>query len=229
MCISAQVSFSLAGGLLAGGAYCVHKANRVDRSYLPLAIIPVVFGVQQFCEGWVWTGVAQSNPAMTKIAAMGFLFFAWCFWPIWIPLSALFIERKRNTKRFLQVMLALAVAIGLALMVPLLSAPSWLTIDVAGHSLHYNISGSPVFRIFPGLLWQALYFLVVATPLFVSSERKMVHVGLVVVLSAAVTHVFYDQAFASMWCFMAAALSLYLCTFHFGLPTRIAVRQPSIS
>ena len=211
MCFSREASFVLAGTLVVAGTYCVRKAARVDRSYLPLAVIPVVFAVQQFCEGWVWTGIARGDPALTRIAALSYLLFALLFWPMWIPYSMLLVERSPRTRLLLRAMTAIGLAIGLGLLVPAVVEPSSMVVQVSRHSLHYNIADAVVFQAFPGELWQALYLLVVSAPLFVSSEHKMLHVGLAVILSAAVTHVFFEHAFASVWCFLAAALSVYLC------------------
>jgi hypothetical protein len=213
MCFSPEVSFSLAAGLAVGGGYCVRRAVRIDAAFLPLAAIPSVFAVQQFCEGWVWTGVARGDPGLTRVAALSYLFFALLFWPIWIPFSMLLVERSPRTRWFLRAMTVVGMAIGLGLMVPVVVDPAWLTIGVIRHSIHYNVGLSPIFDALPGALWQALYLLVVSTPLFVSSLHKLVHCGVAVIVSAAATHVFFDHAFASVWCFFAAALSLYLCVF----------------
>jgi heme A synthase len=82
--------------LLAGGAYCVRVARAVDRKLMALAVIPLLFGIQQLCEGWVWVGLAISSHALTIAGATAFLFFALLVWPVWIPLSTLFTERSRN-------------------------------------------------------------------------------------------------------------------------------------
>jgi hypothetical protein len=215
VCISAEVSFSLSGALIAGGTYCVHQARRIDRRFLPLAAIPVLFAVQQFCEGWVWTGIDHANVQLVAVAARAFLFFALLFWPVWIPLSMQFVARSRRTKWFLRAMTGVGLAIGLVLMVPTVFASTWLVVDLDHHSIHYNIEPSPIFHAIPGVVWQVAYIAVVSTPLFVSSEKKLIHAGVAVVLSAAITRVFFDYAFASMWCLFAAALSLYLCVvFH---------------
>lgn len=224
MCFSPEVSFSLAGALGAGGAYCIYKAIRSDRGLWPLAIVPVVFGVQQFFEGWVWTGVERGDPGLTKTASLCYLFFALFFWPFWIPYSMLLMERSRTTRRFLRLMTAMGIILGLALIVPVIVAPAWLTVQVSHHSIHYDIDRSPIFAALPDIVWKVLYLIVVATPLLVSSVQKMVHVGLALVISAAVAQVLFNHAFTSVWCFFAAALSLYLCVFFATLPG--SVRTP---
>ncbi|MBS1122677.1 MAG: hypothetical protein H6Q90_4905 [Deltaproteobacteria bacterium] len=217
MCISPEVSFAMSGVLGVSGAYCVQRAVRVDRSFLPLAIIPVMFGIQQFSEGLVWVGLERGDPAMVSAAARVFLYVALAFWPIWVPVSTLLVERHGRTKHFLVAMSGVGLVLGLGLMIPLFVDPSWLTVHVVHHSLHYNISRSPVFAVFPGGLWEVLYLLVVSAPLFVSSVNQLVHLGVAIILSAAVSYVLVEHTFASVWCFVAAGLSLYLCTVFFAL------------
>ena len=123
---------------------------------------------------------------------------------------------------YLRAMTAVGAVVGLGLVLPVVGDPAWLAIVVSHHSIHYNLSESPTFDLLPGAVWQALYLIVVSTPLFVSSVQKMVHCGVAVIVSAAATYVFFDHAFASVWCFFAAALSLYLCVLF-------ATRQAPVS
>jgi hypothetical protein len=101
---------------------------------------------------------------------------------------------------------------------PIVTGPASLAIGVANHSLHYNIGESTIYDAFPGWLREASYLIVVSTPLFVSSLHEMIHCGVAVILSAAVTKVFFDHAVVSVWCFFAAVLSLYLCVLFATLP-----------
>jgi hypothetical protein len=222
MCYSSDASFTLAAILAVSGGYCVSKAVRADRSLLAVSMIPVVFAVQQFCEGWVWTGLDRGDPGLTSVAARAYLVFALMFWPVWIPYSTLLVERTRRTRFVLRVMTVTGAALGLALIAPILLDASWLTIQVTRHSLHYNLGQSPLVHVVPGTLWQALYLILVATPLFVSSIQPLVQFGLALVLSAAITHVFFDEAFASVWCFLSAALSGYLAIVFWRIPARLA-------
>lgn len=215
MCFSQEASFALAGTLAVGGAYCLRAAARRDRALLPLAAIPAIFAIQQFCEGWVWRGLESGRPATASVAAVAYLFFAVCFWPVWIPFSMLVAERSRRAARFLLAMTVTGLAIGIGLFLPIAIDPGWLVIQVSSHSLHYNIGESPIFGIVPGVIWQVLYVAVVATPLFVSSLQKMVHGGVAVIVSVAASHIFFDHALTSVWCFFAAVLSLYLCVLFF--------------
>lgn len=217
MCVSSEVSFGLSGVLLFTGVYCVIKAHRCDRRLMALATIPLIFSVQQFCEGWVWIGVNRSDPELVKSAALLFLFFALFLWPAWIPLGLLRIEKRASFRVFLVVVIVLGVTMGACLYLPILLHPDWLRIEVVKHSIHYDIDASPVMRVFSNPLWQLVYVAVVAAPLFVSPLRRLFHFGVAIVLSAAVSHVFFRYASSSVWCFFAAALSVYLSTLFFRM------------
>ena len=229
MCICAEVSYSLAASLLVGGTYCVRKAQQVDRSYVALALTPVIFGVQQMCEGGVWSGLKAGNPQLTHIAAFGYLFFALLFWPIWIPFTAQCIEPSNAKKWFMRFMMSAGVMLALLLIVPLAIHPAWFSVEVFHHSLHYSVTSSPVFGILPDPWWEPLYFIVVATPLFISSERKFINAGIAAVLSAAATHIFFHHVFATVWCFFGAVLSLYLCVYFARLARRANVAKPLLT
>src|SRR5438046_3083211 len=92
MCFSTEASLGVAVVLLPVGSYCAAAAAHKDRAYLPLAAVPLLFGIQQLCEAGVWLGVGRSDPDQTRRASLGFLFFAIAFWPAWVPLAAAAVE-----------------------------------------------------------------------------------------------------------------------------------------
>jgi hypothetical protein len=198
----------------------VRVARAVDRKLMALAVIPLLFGIQQLCEGWVWVGLAISSHALTIAGATAFLFFALLVWPVWIPLSTLFTERSRNKQIYLYIVLAIGAIVGLCMMVPVLFRPDWVRLHVTSHSIHYRIDASPVVKAVPGVVWSVMYILAVTTPLFVSSRKRLLQAGVALILAAVVARVFFDFAFASMWCLFAAALSLYLCFVFYRLRRR---------
>ena len=81
----------------------------------------------------------------------------------------------------------------------------------------------------PSVLWQALYLGVVVVPLFVSPVWRYLHFGLAIVVSAAISRLLFPYAAASIWCFFAAALSLYLNGLSFVLPVRVPIARTAVS
>src|SRR5438132_14411320 len=98
MCFSPEASFAVGALLIPAGLYCIRSASRKDRRFLGFALLPLLFGVQQLCEGLVWVGLEHDNMPLAKGAALLFLFFALFFWPFWVPFSVSFIEPRVATR-----------------------------------------------------------------------------------------------------------------------------------
>jgi hypothetical protein len=213
LCFSAAASFGLGAALLPAGIYCSWVAIPKRWALLPLAVIPLGFGVQQCSEGFVWLGLSSSNDTVVHLSSRLFLFFALAFWPLWVPFSAWCMEPRRWARRYLSVITALGLLIGAALYFPVLMHPEWVSASRVQHSIQYSISGSPTWDAFPWAIVQVAYLAVVAIPLFVSTVRGFTVFGSIVVASALISFLFYHYAFASVWCFFAAIVSTYLCYF----------------
>ena len=226
MCFSAEASFGLSVALLSGGVYCVKNALSKNRLLLPVAIIPILFAVQQFSEGWVWISLRWENAALVRMFALVFLAFAIVFWPFWVPFCA-FVTGKRKEKIIFGFLSVLGLVIGLGVYVPLFISVDSPVADVINHAIHYNVSGSTTFQFVPVLLWEAMYIAIIASPLFASNSRKILYLGIAIVLSAAVSYLIFWFAFTSVWCFFAALLSLYLCIVFRNLPPLTFKQQNS--
>ena len=92
MCFSADASLGAAIVLLPVGGFCAAAALSKDRAYLPLAVIPLLFGVQQLCEAVVWLGLERAEPDLIRAGSGWSLLFALAVWPTWVPLAAAAIE-----------------------------------------------------------------------------------------------------------------------------------------
>jgi hypothetical protein len=218
MCYSAEVSFGLSLGLLPAGIYCVKSAVAKNLLLVPVGIIPILFGFQQICEGFAWTGLARGDLELVKWASMLFLFFAIALWPFWVPFCYYFTEKGGRKKAIYGVLAVLGSIVGLSVYLPLVINAEFPLANVEHHSIHYDIARSPAFEYFPLSLWLVVYVFVVCSPLLSSVNRRLLFLGIAVVLSAAISYVVFWQTFVSVWCFFAAALSLYLCVYFRNLP-----------
>jgi hypothetical protein len=221
MCFSAEASFVAGAVLLPAGVYCVRRALKKDRGFLALSCLPLLFSVQQLCEGLVWVGLESGDAPLAKGAALWFLFFALFFWPFWVPFSAAFLEPRWGVRQLLSALALLALAFGWALYAPAVFDPEGrLSVRIAHHSIQYEIRALPAFALIPGTLWQLLYLANICFPLLVSSQRLFRWFALTLAVSGVVSHFAFWHAFESVWCFFAAALSLQLCLAFRGLRTR---------
>lgn len=82
MCFSAEASFTTAAVLTTIG-FAGLKIN-FSRSQLFLAMIPLLFAIQQFFEGVLWLGLESTTFPITilMLAKKIFLIFAFLVWPI---------------------------------------------------------------------------------------------------------------------------------------------------
>ena len=226
MCFSAEASFTVAAVLAPAGFYSAARAMRRNCSFLPLAVLPLIFSVQQVSEGCVWYGIEQDNAALVQGAALVFLFFAIPFWLFWIPFCLLFIEPRKSRKLFFGVVLLGGLVGGMVPYLPVFLNPELLNVQVLHHSIQYNIPVAPLFQYVPQFVWQAPYLLIVASPLIGTSlSKNFIGFGVVLVVSAVVSYLFYWYAFTSVWCFFAAILSFFMCFFFGNLPA--AKRKPA--
>ncbi len=216
MCFSAEASMGVAVALLPTGAYCVEAAWRKDRRYLPLAAVPVLFGLQQLCEARVWAGLGLGDPELARVPSLAFLFFALVVWPVWVPVAVAAVE-PRGWKRWAFFALAgVGMAAGAAYYLPIASdGGRGLRPTAVGHSVRYDFSAVPAAG---GRAWPALYLGVVCVPLLVSRDRRLRPLGAAVGVSAVAAYALFEHAFASVWCFLAAVLSLYLAYALHALP-----------
>ena len=138
MCFSEPVSFAVGSVLIAGGVFAGWKAFNINKRYLPVSQMPTLAGLQQLMEGHVWMGMNNSDPSMVWWAAMGFIFFSWLIWPVWIPFSVYFLEPAASRRKLPLLGFALAgVAFGLILFVPHLFHPDWVRVRINHQSLSY--------------------------------------------------------------------------------------------
>lgn len=217
MCFSARASFTAAALLLPLGAVAVRRVlrERDASSRVPLALTPLLFGLQQATEGLVWLGLAPdpSPPAAALLpaASVAYLFFAYGLWPGWIGFIALRWRGAgpgRGTRDWLVWFLAAGVLYGLLLWLPLLLDPPASIPTLLQGSLHY-----PVPRLLPGaagqLVGQSLYAALIAVPLLLPSGALR-GFGLSVLLAFVLTQLGWATAFASVWCYFSAVLSLQI-------------------
>jgi hypothetical protein len=188
MCFSASASFVSAAVLATTGVALLSRLK--NKKYLALALIPLFFGMQQFAEGLVWKQVAP------QIATVIYLFFAFVFWPIYIPLSFWIAERTKP----LLVLIFLGAIVGAYLLSGIASTHAQLV----DHSIQYGKTEKSVFIPF------LLYLFVVTAPFFLSKISKMPILGILVGISGLFIAYAYTTWFVSLWCFFAAIFSFGL-------------------
>ncbi|MGA7595856.1 MAG: DUF6629 family protein [Gallionella sp.] len=216
MCFSATVSYSAAAVLVATGVYAVRQAGRLPPAYLMWALVPVFFGLQQAFEGRVWQVLDTGQAGAAVPYAMGFHFFSHFLWLWWLPLGSYLVEPVRNgkfgalRKRVFAGCAMFGAFAGTLVYSVMIFHPEWMLVSVREHSIVYDFSVPYRSAIHLPVTPAVLYALTILVPLLFSSHRMIRIFGVLAALSSVVTSSVYGYAYVSVWCFFAAALSLYL-------------------
>jgi hypothetical protein len=218
MCFSAEASFTAAAILLPAGGFAIRKAYQVNSNLVPLAALPLLFGVQQLFEGLVWTGSNLSSDKMVERYSVAYMFFSWLAWPIWVPLSTYFLEPCRRRHVYL-LFAILGGIIGAMQYFPYFAHDGWLLTKFLPNAISYE--GTVLFDyIMQREYTYAIYLFVIIVPLLTSSNRRAQVFGILISLVAVTTYLFFQFAYISVFCFGGAVMSLYIIYFIYREPER---------
>ena len=218
MCFSAEASFGIAAALVPAGGYCIRRSLQRNTSLLPVAVIPLLFAIQQIAEGFVWVGISQERRDLVTTSALVYLFFAWSFWLFWAPFCMLLVASGRVLKWCAAGAVLLGMVLGMSLYLPVVSNPDEMKVHVVHHSIQYTFPQAPILAIQPPAVRQAIYLTIIAIPLFFVRTWQLLGFTLLLIASAVISHLVFEHAFTSVWCFFAAVLSIYLCFIFRNLP-----------
>jgi hypothetical protein len=229
MCFSAEASLAAGAVLLPAGCYATAVAWRRDRRYLPFAATPLLFGVQQVCEAGVWLGLERGAPGLVRSASLAFLFLAFAVWPFWVPASVAAIEHRGAKRRAFIATAGIGLAVGLGgYVAAAVHFDAWADVRVVHHSVRYDFSDMPANLWDASFAWQGLYLGIVIAPVLMSRDRGVRVFGAGLAAAAAVSHVLFHYAFASVWCFFAALASAHLGLVLYRLPSHPQPPDPGV-
>ena len=202
MCFSATASFTLSGMLgITGAASIARSTTPTTRQF---AAIPLLFGLQQFSEGIVWSTMdAPMNLALHETAVVSFLAVALVIWPMWAPLALWRIEPAGIRRTLLMSFFILGVLIAAIALRLLLK---WEPVAVIkGNSLDYK-HATMGFAI-PEWALLLAYGVPTVGSFFVSSRPMVRAIGITLFVSLILAFLIKREALTSVWCFFAAVLS----------------------
>lgn len=204
MCFSAAASFATSAATIAAGGAGLLWLKRARE--IPLAIIPLAFGMQQAVEGLLWLSLGGVRlPFSNALLADIFAAFALVLWPVLSPLAVGLVEPDRRRRWAMMALLTVGVAVALYGATGMAAAP--YRACVAGHSLAYD-NGHPYLN-----AAMAAYIASTCLSPLLSSHRALLMFGLLVTLGLIVSTFLYFAALFSVWCFFAAAGSVAVLLF----------------
>jgi hypothetical protein len=203
MCFSAEVSFGASAVITTIGVVSYKKAGETPLRYI--AFIPILFGVHQFVEGFVWlSNLYNEFTPWKQFATNVFLIFAWIIWPIYIPFAMWKNETEPVRKKILRlfIFIGLTVAAGLLYSLATHGAPS----EIRGHSIHYDFDKDHPLK----FVVVILYFTTVVLSTVVSKVTKMWWLGAANIILFTLSKIYVADKVVSVWCFTAALTSILI-------------------
>ncbi|MFC3579387.1 DUF6629 family protein [Sphingomonas hylomeconis] len=201
MCFSAPASFTAAAVLATIGVATLRHV-REPRTLL-FACVPLLFAVHQFGEGLVWLALeGRLGPTARDHLVFLYTLYAIGILPLLMPVAVVLMEPPGWRRGAILALCAVGALVFAWDMTGLIVAPTCAVIDQ--HSITYS---NPI----TSRMWVSLlYILATCSALLLSTHRVVRGYGLLNVFGLTIVHLVKGYAFASVWCFYAAVLSVVL-------------------
>ena len=209
MCFSPTASFTAGTALIVLGTFTVRHVRR--RSELPFALIPALFGVQQLIEGALWMTFSSRDAHLNAVLTHLYSFFSHVLWPFYVPLAVLLLEPVRWRRKVLLGITVAGAAASLYLLYFLVMEPT--VSRVVGHHIDY------ISRHFYIGAVLALYVLATCASSLFSSYLAVRWFGVATSISLVLAAIIYSAWFISVWCFFAAAISVFVLLHFYQRPS----------
>lgn len=200
MCFSAKISFLSSALLLIVGILSLKNIKK--NSHVFFALIPILFSLQQFAEGFVW--VTEPDTFFNTLFAYIYLGFAMFVWPVWMPLSLFYLEKIQTRRRIIFGLFLTGIAWGCFVIWHALTHNIFVQLNQ--NHVRYIVSLNENKR----SLLTLIYLIPGTGPFFISSIPFMSILGATLVVSCFLTYIIWYKFFISLWCFFAAVMSMFV-------------------
>ncbi len=204
MCFSATANFVGSGVLGAVGVVTLTRVKH--RREVLFAMLPTLFAIHQFIEGFVWLGLdGILSPTVAHDMGAAFMLYAQGLLPFLLPLSVFLFEPNRESRQRMLPFLVLGGGTTLYILWALTAYP--LQLFIRGNSIVYINQATNNTAV------GVLYVIATCGSLFFSKIRTMVLFGAAnLVILLAVMEV-KRYAFTSLWCAYAAVASVIILAY----------------
>jgi hypothetical protein len=199
MCFCAAASFTAGAVLSLVGVATLKLTKRREEVFF--AMIPLLFGLQQFIEGLLWLSFQFEGKLLNVVMTYVFVLFSHVLWPVFVPFSIGFMETVPWRKKVIRGFQLTGIAVAAFLLYFIVRYP--ITSEIREHIVYVF----PHFHIPPVL---ALYIAATCVSALFSSQRIVILFGALAFVLFVVAFWFYYVAFFSVWCFFAAILSVVI-------------------
>jgi len=172
---------------------------REPRSIL-FALMPMLFAIHQFTEGWVWLGLHGriGKLALDHVAFL-FMLYAQGILPLLMPAAVLLMEPPGWRRKVILGLTGVGALVCAWNVYGLVFLPSQVLLEQ--NSIAYR-------NVLTGNFWiSCLYVLATCGALLLSTHRVVRAYGVLNVIVLTIAEIVKEYAFASVWCFYAAIMS----------------------
>jgi hypothetical protein len=202
MCFSPQADF--AAGAAVAGVVGVQTLRRVRvRRELIVGALPLLLGIHQLVEGFVWLGLrGEISPRMGDTAKETYIVFAHAILPALVPLGFTLLEPERRRARWMWPLVALGVLLGMYLLWQATAYP--VGAQLQARCIDY-ITHAP-----NDLVIGVLYVAVTCGPALMSSRRYLRWFGIVSLVGVIAAALVRVDELTSLWCVYVALVSVFI-------------------
>jgi hypothetical protein len=227
MCFSPEADFA-AGVVVAGVGVETLRRVRAPRELI-VGALPLLFGIHQLVEGFVWLGLrGQVSQGLGDAAKEAYIVYAHAVLPVIVPFGFLLLEPDRRRSRLMWPLACLGLVLGIYLLRQVTAYPVGAQqearcIDYTTHTPNDALTA-------------LLYVLATCGPALLSSRRYLRWFGLVSVVGVIATALVRADELTSLWCLYVAMVSVLILE-HFrrqrayearAIPTR-EVQQAAVN
>ena len=201
MCFSPQADF-VVGAVVAGVGVETLRRVRARRETI-VGALPLLFGLHQLVEGFVWLGLrGQVSRGLGDAAKETYILYAHAVLPVIVPLGFMLLEPDPRRSRVMTAMVFVGGLLGVYLLWQLTAYPVGAheqarCIDYTTHTPN-------------DAAVTLLYIAVTCGPALISSRRYLRWFGLVSLVGVIVTAVVRVDELTSLWCVYVALVSVLI-------------------
>jgi hypothetical protein len=201
MCFSPQADFT-AGAVVAGVGVATLRRVRVRRELI-VGALPLLFGIHQLVEGFVWLGLrGEVSPGLGDAAKQVYIVFAHAILPALVPLGFTLLEPDRRRARWMWPLVGLGLLLGGYLLWQVTAYP--VGAELQARCIDYS-THTP-----NDLLIGLLYVVVTCGPALISSRRHLRWFGVLSLVGVIAAALVRADELTSLWCVYVALVSVLI-------------------
>ena len=200
MCFSPQADL-VGGAIITVIGIGVLRNVRQRHDHLAFAALPLLFGLHQLTETFVWWGLQGHVPSSVgTVATWIYLLFAFVLLPTYVPLAIRALEPPCERRQIMTGFAVVGAIVSLLLLAAMIRGP--VVAHLADDHVAYSI------KLHAGLLIVTAYVAATCASAVFSGYRQIAIFGVINLIAVAILAKITIDGFASLWCGWAALTSI---------------------